>query len=222
MVIIGYLIPPFCNIPEQESAKFFLLQTIPCPTEEFFYTEVFVWTIDKFWYNYLWIATGSMNSSSLHICTLLLLLLSRSDLFSDSSGSDHTATQQTNGYHESHPTKIENTDTESGPEGQTVAVVMVVVDVEGPDDTDWDAHAEAAECEARDAVHFEWGCIFDVGFSWCRGSKGLTGTTPTNQVEWEIEGTDENNDSCDDEPVRNVFILFTVVLIDPSDSDKED
>ncbi|KAF1750037.1 hypothetical protein GCK72_016582 [Caenorhabditis remanei] len=48
-VIFGYLIPPFCNIPEQESAKLFLLQTIPCPTEEFFYTEVFVWTIDKFW-----------------------------------------------------------------------------------------------------------------------------------------------------------------------------
>ncbi|EFP08915.1 hypothetical protein CRE_18015 [Caenorhabditis remanei] len=59
-VIIGYLIPPFCNIPEQESAKLFLLQTIPCPTEEFFYTEDFVWTIDKFWYNYLWITTGSI------------------------------------------------------------------------------------------------------------------------------------------------------------------
>ncbi|EFP08893.1 hypothetical protein CRE_18016 [Caenorhabditis remanei] len=59
-VIFGYLIPPFCNIPEQESAKLFLLQTIPCPTEEFFYTEVFVWTIDKFWYNYTWMTTASM------------------------------------------------------------------------------------------------------------------------------------------------------------------
>ncbi|EFP08907.1 hypothetical protein CRE_18062 [Caenorhabditis remanei] len=59
-VIIAYLIPPFCNVPEQESAKLFLLKTIPCPTEEFFYTEVFVWTIDKFWYNYLWITTGSI------------------------------------------------------------------------------------------------------------------------------------------------------------------
>ncbi|EFO84338.1 hypothetical protein CRE_20469 [Caenorhabditis remanei] len=59
-LIIGYLIPTFCNIPEQESAKLFLLQTIPCPTEEFFYTEVFVWTIDKFWNNYIWVASGSI------------------------------------------------------------------------------------------------------------------------------------------------------------------
>ncbi|EFP08896.1 hypothetical protein CRE_18023 [Caenorhabditis remanei] len=59
-VIIGYLIPPFCNIPVQDSAKLFVLQTIPCPTEEFFYTDVFVWAIDKFWINYLWIATGSL------------------------------------------------------------------------------------------------------------------------------------------------------------------
>ncbi|EFP08959.1 hypothetical protein CRE_18021 [Caenorhabditis remanei] len=59
-VIIGYLIPTFCNIPEQETAKLFLLQTIPCPTEEFFYADVFVWTIDKFWYDYLWMTTGSM------------------------------------------------------------------------------------------------------------------------------------------------------------------
>ncbi|EFP08889.1 hypothetical protein CRE_18020 [Caenorhabditis remanei] len=58
--IIGYIIPPFCYIPEQESAKWFLLQTIPCPTEEFFYTDVFVWTIDKFWHNYIWMTTGSM------------------------------------------------------------------------------------------------------------------------------------------------------------------
>ncbi|EFP08923.1 hypothetical protein CRE_18018 [Caenorhabditis remanei] len=59
-VIIGYIIPPFCYIPEQESAKLFLLQTIPCPTEEFFYTEVFVWTIDKLWSNYIWVASGSI------------------------------------------------------------------------------------------------------------------------------------------------------------------
>ncbi|EFP08902.1 hypothetical protein CRE_18019 [Caenorhabditis remanei] len=59
-VIIGYLIPSFCYIPEQESSKLFLLQTIPCPTEEFFYADVFVWTIDKFWYNYLWISSGSI------------------------------------------------------------------------------------------------------------------------------------------------------------------
>ncbi|EFP08872.1 hypothetical protein CRE_18022 [Caenorhabditis remanei] len=59
-VIIAYIIPPFCYIPEQESAKLFILQTIPCPTEEFFYAEVFVWTIDKFWNNYIWMATGSI------------------------------------------------------------------------------------------------------------------------------------------------------------------
>ncbi|KAF1750036.1 hypothetical protein GCK72_016581 [Caenorhabditis remanei] len=59
-VIIAYIIPPFCYIPKQESAKLFILQTIPCPTEEFFYAEVFVWTIDKFWNNYIWMATGSI------------------------------------------------------------------------------------------------------------------------------------------------------------------
>ncbi|CAE53738.2 Serpentine Receptor, class H [Caenorhabditis elegans] len=57
-IVLVYLIPPYCNVPEQESAKLHLLQAIPCPTEEFFYSDVFVWTIDKFWINYLWMSTG--------------------------------------------------------------------------------------------------------------------------------------------------------------------
>ncbi|CAO4379543.1 unnamed protein product [Caenorhabditis nigoni] len=59
-LVVGYLIPPFINVPDQESAKLILLNTIPCPTEEFFYTEVFIWATEKFWYNYLWMTTGSL------------------------------------------------------------------------------------------------------------------------------------------------------------------
>lgn len=35
-------------------------QEIPCPTEEFFYTEVFVLAVDGPWKTYLWVATGLM------------------------------------------------------------------------------------------------------------------------------------------------------------------
>ncbi|CAI2355045.1 unnamed protein product [Caenorhabditis sp. 36 PRJEB53466] len=85
---VSYIIPPFLNVPEQVSAKFQLLQEVPCPTEEFFYSEVFVFAVDEFWKSYLWTSTGLMvfgifvQVSFFAVCCIYYLYLSTSVMIS--------------------------------------------------------------------------------------------------------------------------------------------